>query len=156
MANIYDSTAERLHAYYPFEQDVTDRVANVAALQSRMAFGEFLNYFGIPAPEILISDGEKAIKVLDIIPKGDFDETKARVMHLAMGNDLDKNQIYQIATTFAADPSIRTIAFANPGGPRQKAGVLSVRDSLQVARGNPRPLIDRQLTYVAKKKIVKN
>lgn len=75
-----------------------------------------------------------------------------------MGNDLSKNQIYQIATTYAADPTVRTIAFGNPSGPGHKAGVLSLKNCLQVARshtpkGSTRPLIDRQLRYVAGQRI---
>lgn len=148
MTSVYTDTSNRLHEYYPFSPEITDAVAYVATLQSRHNMGEFLNLFEIPVPEIITIGEDKPVKVLDIIPKDEFDETQARVIHLPMGNDLDDNQIYQIATTFAVDPNVRTIAFANPGGPGRKAGILSLSQCVQVARGDMRPLIDRQLQYV--------
>jgi hypothetical protein len=154
MTNIYDFTAERLQAYYPFDQEVTDAVAYVAAIQSRHSYGEFLDHFRIPEPQVVRVGEDKRIKVLDIMPEGmDIDDTQARVVHLAMGNDLSKNQIYQIATTHAADPAMRTIAFANPSGPRHKAGILPVKQCVRVARGDTRLLVDRQSRYVAGQRI---
>ncbi len=149
MSSIYVATAERLQDYDLFDQYVIDETAYVANLQSRLSYGEFLDQFEIPEPTVEHCYGTKPLEVLDIIPRVDYDETQARVMYLGMGNRLDASQVYQIATVFAVDPTVRTIAFGNPSGPIRRAGAMTLRECWEVSRGDTRPLIDGPLQYIA-------
>lgn len=151
MTQIYGETIERVQSYHPFAEDIVDCVAQVASLQASMDFGQFKSLFGVPEPQMVAIEGAKPLGVLDIIPKNNPEPHKARVMHLGMGNGLLKgnNQAYQVATVFAADPTVRTIAFGNPGGPGRREGLLSAKDAWKVARGNTRPLVDGPMRYLA-------
>ena len=150
MTNIYEATAERMQSYYQFADEIVDNVANVAAEQAGMSAEQFYDRYSIPEPQQIHLNGSRyPISVLDIKPQVDYDPAQVRVMHLAMGNGLDSNQRYQVATVFAADPTVRTVAFGNPGAPGNRQGLLSVKDTLQVARGNTRPLVDASLRYLS-------
>lgn len=149
-AEVFANTAERLGNYYAFEGDVVEAVANVAVIQSGMNFDEFMRHVNMPEPELYSPNGSYPIQIVDIKPSDDYNEQQVRLMHLPMGNGLDKNQLYQLATTFAADPTIRTIAFGNLSGlGRDKPGALSPSALLYAFRGDSRQLVDRQLRYVA-------
>lgn len=150
----YHNTGERLLGYYAFPEQVVEAVADVAATQVSMTYDAFMALHGVPEPQVVKLAGSKPIEVVDIIPKGDYEPARARVMHLAMGNSLDKNQLYQIATVFAADPTVRTIAFGNPSSPGHKAGVLSLPQGIRVARGDLRPLVDSRLRYLEDEGII--
>ena len=147
----FSATSERLRNYHPFAESDIDLVANVAAVQSGMDFAGFMAYTGVPEPEIVSMDnGNTCIEVVDIKPQGDYDETKLRLRFLGTGNGLDRNQLYQIATGVATDPTVRTVAFGNLNGlGRENPGTMTGHNIGQVFGGNLRPLIDSQLRYAA-------
>lgn len=142
-------TAERLQNYYPFDQDIIDTIREVAEVQqSHPDYKDYLTAMGVPDTQRVMVDGLKPIRVLDIKPRGDYDDTQARVLHLPMGNDVDPNQVYQAATVFAAEPGKRLIAVGNPSAPGRKDGRLSIGDALRVANGDLRPTVDPLLHYL--------
>ncbi len=144
MSNVHESTAERIRSYYPFEEGIVETVANVAADQATMDCDTFLNKLEVPEPQLVAINGSLPVSVLRILPQGDFDPARARVMDLGIGNGLmpNKNQIYQVATVFAAEPTVQTYAFGNPGGIKNREGLVTARQAIDVIRGDSRWLID--------------
>lgn len=153
MSNAFQGTVERLNGYYDFNEAISTKVGAVAEMQAGLSYEEYLAASGIAEPFIFNPDGGKPVRILDIRPSVDFDESKARVMHLAMGNDVDPNQIYQAATVFSADPDTRLIAVGNPAAPGLGYGKLSFADSGLVAKGDLRPVIDPVMKYVEREGI---
>lgn len=138
------NTSERLQAYHAFPVAITDRIEEIAEQQRSMDFRSFLVLQGIED----IAAYKTGNAVLDLIPKGDFDETRARVVHLPMANGLDSNQLYKVATLFAVDPTVRMIATANPSGPGYRSGVVGHSDRRLVAHGDYYPTVEPALRYI--------
>ena len=89
------STDERLQNYYPFDQEVIDTVSAVAERQAADShYDDFFRRVGIEKP-IIHNDRENSspIQLIDIRPEN-HDEKSAMVVHLAMANPLDPNQLY--------------------------------------------------------------
>lgn len=149
--------AERLQSYYPFSDEITETVADVAAFQKR--FDHYKDYFtAIELPEPLVYKAhdsvETEIAVLDIKPRQDYDEHKARVLHLPMANPLDPNMLFQVATIYQSDPSDRLIAVGNPSGPGYKTGIQRGHDRRKsVSSGNLLALVDPILLYLKHNRI---
>lgn len=150
---MYQRTGERLQTYHAFSDAIIHTVAEVADMQAAMDYQAFMRRFSIPEPEVVGVNGSHFSEVLDIKPVVDYDTTVARFVHLPMAARLDDRQRYQIATNYAVDSSVRTIAFSNPGTPRHKAGILTLKNCLEIVRGNARPLIDPALQYGEREKI---
>jgi len=135
--NIGEQTAERLRSYYPFSPDVIDTVAVEAERQSSfLTYQDYLGSFGINA-----DSWPKNSERLDIRPR-EHDSAEGLIVHLPMGNPLDMNQLFQIATIIGTNPSKRVIAEANPGGPGYNAGTMNAdeRDKMRAA-GSFRPAV---------------
>ncbi len=109
--NIEAATAERLASYYAFSPDVIDTVAEHAGFQASFeTYQEYLQQAGAELPAY-----GRGRPVLDIQPE-DYDPSEALVVNLPMGNALDPNQQFQIATVAGTNPEKRVIAFGNPAG----------------------------------------
>lgn len=147
------NTIERMQGYHPFPAEITEVIDHVAQIQQRYDYVHLFRGLGINDPIIYNPKHSKPVEVLDIIPKGDYDGGYAQVLHLPHGNDLGANMVYHAATIYAADPSKRTIAFANPSLPGSKSGLLSHSDRKKVVSGNLRPTIDPVIEYLSDKKI---
>lgn len=87
-------------------------------------------------------------QIVDIHPITDWDERRARVIHQPMANPLDPNMLYQAATIYAVDPSVRTIVTGNPSGLGYGQNILSREDRRKVASGDLRPTIDSIAKYL--------
>lgn len=153
----YGQTIERLQGYYPFDDDIVEAVAEVAANQAGTDFEGFMNAFDIPAPSSELVEGSKPISVMHIPSVTAENPTVSRVRFLPHGNGLlnGNNQVYQIATAHvsaeAVGDGMQTYAFGNPGGIGRAEGLLWAKDAWKVARGNTRPLIDAPLRFLASK-----
>jgi pimeloyl-ACP methyl ester carboxylesterase len=144
------SEAERLSAYYPFDEDVLERVSQAADEQR----SESWDTMSKKVPKARIFDprfGSKPVGVLDIIPK---DHDGVQVYHLPMGNGLDENMTARIATLAATEPTKRIIAFGNPGAPGINTGKIEHhRNRKEVKKGDLRAAIDPALQYLAEREI---
>lgn len=133
--SISEITRKRLEAYGLFDSKVVDAVAKQAGVQADFeSYEAFFKKVGVPLePTLFITDKGRGVPLIDV----DARETQQGVLvvHLPMGNSLDTNQLYQVATIAFAFPSYRIIAFGNPSGKpfayRQEN--LSVRDWWRVA-----------------------
>lgn len=144
------NTSERLTEYYSFDEAVLARADEVAGRQQTQTWQEFLRDCNMQQdPEHYLVD-RHATEWIEFRPKGDFDETKARVFHGPMANPLDPNIAYQAATVFAFDPTTRLYAVANPSGPNRDAGLLHHADRKRVASGNLAPTVEPTLRMLAR------
>ncbi len=142
------NTIERLERYHPFDEQLIGRIAEVAEEQQGLSYEEFFKRYNIPEPEMRTNERGRAFTVLDIEPQGDFDETHARVVHIPMANPLDLNQIYQAATIFAVDPTVRLVATSNPSGPGYPGNTLTHAERKRVWTGDVSPTVDPVLEYL--------
>ena len=152
---LIDDTEERLRSYYPFSQDVVDVVATTADYQT--IFSSYKDYFdrvGITDTVKFQPEGYLPVEILDIRPK-EHDPKAALLIHLAMANPLNPNQMFQIATIADTNPNKRIIAVGNPsGGHHFQSGRLSRIDRANIADGVYMiPLVDPLLKYTDKEGI---
>ncbi len=114
--SISEITHKRLEAYGLFNSKVVDAVAKQAGVQADFeSYEAFFKKVGVPLePTLFITDKGRGVPLIDV----DARETQQGVLvvHLPMGNSLDTNQLYQVATIAFAFPSYRIIAFGNPSG----------------------------------------
>ena len=136
--------AERLRAYHNFDDDVLERVSEVAGNQ-RSESWDSLNA-QLPANKVFTPTNGKPIEVLDIVPRADYDGT--HVYHLPMGNALDENMTTRVAALAAAEPTKRVIAVGNPGSPGHGKGKIKARDFRSVWSGDLRAVVDPTLQYL--------
>lgn len=145
------NTTERLQGYYPFDHSVVERVSLVAERQMAMPdFGDFFAHTGLTESVRKIYDGYAPIDILDIRPK-DHDPRAAMVVHLAMANPLDPNNLYQISTIAAVHPTTRIIASANPSGFGYNSGLLNKDQRQRVAGGDFGPVVEPLMKYIEDK-----
>lgn len=143
------TTHERLEGYGAgFTPEVLGAVANVAEAQQHQSYKEFFAEYDVRESVDYLFDKDVALDVVDLIPTKDYDESHVRVMHLAMGQPLDPNQLYQIATCFAADPTTRLVAAGNPGGFGEWAGALPIGQGRKVYKGDLSPTVRPLLRYL--------
>ncbi|MFZ1302025.1 MAG: hypothetical protein WAQ27_05650 [Candidatus Microsaccharimonas sp.] len=153
---IQKTTAQRLTAYNLFSKTTINTVATFAGKQSEYkTYQEFLKDIGIPEVSLHVTQEGVGVPVVDV-PARTKKQKGVLVMHLPMGNSLDPNQLYQIATIAAVNPEYRVIGFGNPSGkpfsyPQQN---LTFRKRINIAFAkNTRPLIAAELDYLAKQGI---
>lgn len=136
--------AERLRSYYTFDEDILERVGEVADNQRNTTWDALSAR--LPDNKIFIPANGKPIEILDIVPRADYDGT--HVYHLPMGNALDENMTARVATLAAAEPARRIIAVGNPGSPGQGGGRIKARDFNSVWSGDLRAAVDPTLQYL--------
>lgn len=150
MGSFYDSTAKRLREYYAFSDETINAVAKFAETQaSYKTYQDFFETVGMPEAKIHRIGKKQGAVVIDIIPKKLA--KRAIVMHLPMGNPLDPNQQYQVATIAGLFPDARVIAFGNPSGGKYShvEHDLTVLQKLGIAAGaNVKPLVAAELDYL--------
>ena len=147
------STAERLQSYYPFDQEVIDTVAEVADRQRTFSsYDNFFSSIGVGTPQQYEYGGFEPTDIVDIRPK-EHDPKSAMLIHLAMANPLDPNQLFQIGTIAAANPNTRIIAAGNPSGGNYKSGHLNWTQVDHVKRGHLWPTVAPLLRYAERNRI---
>ncbi len=150
MTTFYDTTAKRLRDYYSFSDQTIDAVAHFAEKQeSYKTYQDFFTAVGMTEAKIHRIGKKQGAVVIDITPKKPAKRTI--VMHLPMGNPLDPNQQYQLATIAGLFPDTRVIGFANPsGGPYAHVEHdLSILQKLGIATGaNVKSLVAAEIDYL--------
>ncbi len=153
----YNQTKDRLKAYGLFSDKTIEIVAQVA--QKQAAYTTYQDFFvdmGVPEPEFFYYTKRHAVHLVEVPPRVTTARADERVLvlHLPMGNPLDPNQLYQVATIAAANPTYRIVAFGNPSGkPYSFANQRrSPEEYRAIAFGhNKRALVAGELAYVASK-----
>jgi len=109
-------TRKRLEACGLFDSKVIESVAKQADVQDSFETYQLLfKKVGVPLePTLFMTEKGSGVPLVDIDARED--EKGVLVVHLPMGNSLDSNQLYQVATLALAFPSYRIIAFGNPSG----------------------------------------
>ena len=136
-----------MQGYYPFSNEITGIVSAVAERQTSMSYQDFMKevgFNGVITPEP--AEGFTPTSIVDIRPR-EHDPKAAIMVHLAMANPLDPNQLMQIATIAAANPNSRVIASGNPSGKGYGTGLLHGKQLWQVARGDYRPTVEPLVRY---------
>lgn len=139
-----------LQEKYDFSEDVAQSVGELAQQQLRDygSYQELLTITGADQLTTVNYDGFKSAEVVDIRPK-DHETTHALIVHVAMANTLDANQLVQISTIATANPDYRVIAMGNPGAPGySKSRLLTRKQRKQVAHGDFSPATDPLLKYL--------
>lgn len=148
--NSHGELRARLGAEGCFSSATIDAVANTAALQQASpTYQDFFNTIGLSAPQF-VRKGKSGVSVVDCAA-----QTKPQVgvlvVHLPMGNPLDTNQLFQVATIAATNPSYRVIAFGNPSGGRYafSGQNLTHSDRRSIAGGtHVQPLVAAEIAYL--------
>lgn len=139
------STAARLEQYNAFDQKVIERVAAVAEEQLHTDnYRQFISNYVLG--ENLTENDAKNASILDIRPR-EHDPKAALMIHLAMGQPLDPNNIYQIATIAAVNPHIRIITKGNPSGLGYAKQGLDREQRELASRGNFSPLTEPLMRF---------
>jgi len=149
--NFSETTATRLRRYFPFSEKAIAAVSQYAATQAQCkTYKEFFKSVGISGNATLYSTARHgSVEVVDVAPHGS--EKGTIVVHLPMGNPLDPNQLYQVATVAGTNPGYRVIGFGNPSGKPyyhkdqnltfiKRWGIASLRST--------RPLVEAELSYL--------
>jgi hypothetical protein len=139
------TTAARLEQYNAFDQEVIGRVAAVADEQLRTNdHRPFITNYVLG--DTLTENDARNATILDIRPR-EHDPKAALMIHLAMGQPLDPNNLYQIATIAAVNPNIRIITKGNPSGIGYAKQSLNREQREQASRGNFRPLTEPLMRF---------
>lgn len=150
-------TKKRLASYGCFTDTVVDEAATHAGRQWSVDRYEMLfQRAGVPDSATLFEfEKGRGIPVIDIPSRSDGPSKGTIVYHLPMGNPLDANYRYHLATLAGAHPAYRFIAFGNPSDTpfRFRQQNLSVLDACRVIFGDARPLINAELAYLYEQKI---
>lgn len=150
-------TKKRLASYDCFTDEVIDAAATEAGrLWSVDQYKTLFQRAGVPDAATLFEvEKGRGVPVIDIPPRTDGPSKGTIVYHLPMGNPLDANYRYHLATLAGAHPEYRFIAFGNPSDApfRFHQQNLSVPDACRVIFGDARPLINAELVYLSEQKI---
>lgn len=154
---LYRYTHQRLSAYRLFSASIVEEAAAFAQAQAEYSTYEAVfKAVGMPLqPTLFTSSGGRVVPVIDL-PAREGRAEETLVFFLPMGNSLDHNQLYQLATIAAAFPRCRIIAFGNHSGPPYAyAGQqYAIKEWFAVAfRAIPRPLVSVELEYLAAKQV---
>lgn len=155
--SIGEITRARLAAYGLFDERVILSVAKLAQTQEKFStYQSLFKKVGVPLkPTLFVSHVGRGVALVDIDSREEK-ELGVIVLHLPMGNSLDPNQLYIVATIALACPSYRIIAFGNPSGPplSYKEEGLSLLDWIKVAfTKHLRAIISPELEYLSSQDI---
>jgi pimeloyl-ACP methyl ester carboxylesterase len=151
-----ETTAARLQRYFPFSPHVIVTIASYAAQQAQFkTYKEFFRSQGVSVDTTLYSTTRHgSVSVVDVAPNGS--EKGTIVVHLPMGNPLDPNQLYQVATIAGTNPGYRVIGFGNPTGKPYyfKDQNLTFLQRWRIASlKSLRPLVEAELAYLDSQKV---
>lgn len=156
MTDIFSVTATRLEAYALFSPQTVKTVADCAKTQATLSCEDWLAMIGVPKVKLYAAKNKRVVPYVDIAARVDYGDAKTLVVHLPMGNSLDPNQLYQVATIAATNPDFRVVAFGNPSGRpfkfRQQR--LSIKELFEVAfTKKRRSVIASELEYLERNAI---
>lgn len=141
-----------LSFYGLFSKKTLAVISQFAAKQdSFKTYQDFFASVAMPEPTLFVTPEGRGTSVVDIPSKKP--ERGVLVYYTPMGNPLDPNQLYQIATIAATNPHYRVVGFGSPSGspynfPEQN---LSFLDKCNIAfTSYLRPLVAADLAYLQK------
>ncbi len=141
---------EKLLNNFNFHGEVIDVVSDVADRFRKLSYSKI--EASLPATtKFSYQDDRLPISVLDIIPKNDFEDVL--VYHLPMGNDINSNMKFLIATIREALPNKRIIVTGNTAEPGQNSAKLAYSDIWEIHLGNVKSLIKPVVRYLANQAI---
>lgn len=150
-----DDIKQRLKGLGHFSKETIDGVIEVARLQQSFpTYQPFFDELNLSTPH-LFEGLNGGVTVVDL-PARQRPEAGVLVVHLPMANPLDTNQLYQVATITAANPSYRIIAFGNPSGGRYSYPVqnLSAQKRTAIANGSGiQYLVEVEVEYLKSQNI---
>jgi pimeloyl-ACP methyl ester carboxylesterase len=148
---VYESTSKRLAHYKLFSNTTIKLIASFAQKQAQ--YKNYQNFFKeVGVPKIIVHTTKKGdgVPLIDI-PARTKKAAQVLVIHLPMGNPLDANQLYQVATIAATNPTYRVIAFGNPSGKpnyyRQQNLTFLKRFKIAFTK-NKHSLVEAELDYL--------
>lgn len=148
---------ERLQTFYDFDSEVVEAVTKAAADQAKLSFSELADKYGVGnGPEVIPSTRDyRSFEVLTITPKGEYDETEARIYHLPINLTVDPGMAMRGIRMFAADPTKQLILTGNPSAVGHPHNRLKFSGIKQVWHGDITPTVDPLLTYLGRRGIRK-
>lgn len=142
------STQDRLERY-GFATPIIEVVSRFAEeQQGHDDYGATFESVGIYGLKRVIFSGYLPVDVVDIQPSAGYDPDEAMLVHLAMANPLDPNQLYQLATIAGTNPNKRIIAAANPSGLGYDSGRLTRPQRANIRAGDLRPAVEPAIKYL--------
>lgn len=154
MPSIGEQTRSRLEGYKLFSEQTITTVVGCAQKQAGYEhYQDFFDEVGVGVPSMHYYTKRRGVHVIDV-PARSTPEKGVIAMHLPMGNPLDTNQRYQLATLAATNPAYRIVAFGNPCGKpyRFRQQARSLRNYFRIAFGNNKEaLVAGELDYLASK-----
>ncbi len=155
------STAERLLDYYDFDETVVQAVSEAAERQNQKSFMELADEYGLsdgaePLAQFKTQrerpffDSIRWLEYIDLVPKHDYDEARARLLFTPMGIPVDESIAMRAIRMFEADPSERLMVVGSPARLGNNANILRLGDMYPVSRGDLRHAVGpalRQLQH---------
>lgn len=147
---------DRLRGYEAFSSETIKVVGTLAKeLASYTTYQELFDVAGIREAILYVTKEGSGVPVLDI-PARKKRSAGVLVFHLPMGNPLDPNQLYNIASFARMLPGFRIIAFGNQSGKPYafKQQNLTFRKRFKIAFTNDRrPLVEAEIDYLTSQKL---
>lgn len=154
-SDIKTVTADRLSRYGLFSKKTINKVATFATKQALYpTYQDFFQAVGMTEVKFHTDKKGRGASYVDI--PAAKKQKGVIVWHLPMGNPLDPNQLYQIASMAGVLSEYRIIAFGNPSGKPYnfKAQNLTLKDRIRIAFSSKRRvLVAAELDYLASQSI---
>lgn len=155
---LYNTTKARLSSYGVFKRGVVERIAKLAAVQSRFkTYQDFFNEVGVGEPFLHIAADGSGVPVIDVASRpGEYEGVL--VVHAPMEMPLNQAQLYLIATLAKANPGYRIIGFGNPSGDRffyKEQNLKFWRKAKILLTGNKQGLLEAELDYLRSQGVTK-
>ena len=150
---LYDTTRTRLENYEVFSVKALDLAASAASEIARYeTYQKFFKTVDVPLkPTLFMTSQGKGVPLIDISARSS-EERGVFVVYLPMGNSLDTNQLYQVASLAQAFPAYRIIAFGNPSAKpyAYREQNFSVAEWFRVVcTSNRRAVVSAELEYLS-------
>lgn len=137
------TTETRLRQYKAFDDDIIERVADVAAEQNTHSFAELADRYSVAdGPESIRAQhyGSRRFELLHFKPKGDYDETRARILAPPLALPVDPSLTMRALRLFAADPSEQLFVLGAPTHVGNRSNLPDPCDVTGIWRGDFSPL----------------
>jgi hypothetical protein len=158
------TTTERLQQYYEFDESIVGAISEVAESQNRRSFINLAEEFGLtdgalPLPvyqterDKPFDDSMRRVEYIDLQPRRDYDETRARLLFTPMGISVDQSIAMRAMRLFAADPTERLIVVGSPARLGNNANLVRLGDMPLVWAGKLNHVVAPALKLLRKKGI---
>lgn len=160
------TTAERLQQYYEFDELIVGAISEAAEGQNQRSFIELADEYGLtdgarPIPSYVTQDKQpfdyslRKVEYIDLQPKGDHDQTRARLLFTPMGISVDQSIAMRAIRMFAAEPTERLIVVGSPARIGNNANLIRLGDIPLVCMGKLRHVVEPTLKLLSDKGVTK-